>query len=307
MGEFLDQLSGMYKAERLHYMSYAHLAKREKDPRMRGYLLQFSEVERKSSDLWASILKKRGVEINEVPAHPFSLLLISFLRSILGLSFALKFLEYGEEKGIERFKVSLSELGNEAERRKITKFIDREIFEENELSAKILGSNAVLDNIRDIVFGMNDGLVEVLAAVVGLAAFLQNSHLILLSGFIVAISGTLSMAGGAYISSDYESKVKGKDGSEKGKKSSLYVGSFYILGALFPLAPFAFGLSGFGGIAFSIVITSLVLAFTATFVSVMSNKSISRNITETLLISLGAAAVTILIGYYARAALHLTI
>jgi vacuolar iron transporter family protein len=307
MGEFLEQLSGMYKAERLHYMSYAHLAKKEKDPKMRGYLIQFSEIERKSSDLWASILKKRGVEVDEAPTHQFSLLLISFLRSILGLSFALKFLEYGEEKGIERFKVSLRELGNESEKRRITKFIDREVFEENELSIKILGSNAVLDNIRDIVFGMNDGLVEVLAAVVGLAAFLQNSHLILLSGFIVAISGTLSMAGGAYISSDYESKVKGKDGSEKGKKSSLYVGSFYILGALFPLAPFAFGLSGFVGIAFSIVITSMVLAFTATFVSIMSNKSISRNITETLLISLGAAAVTILIGYYARAALHLTI
>ncbi len=57
------------------------------------------------------------------------------------------------------------------------------------------------ENIRDMVLGMNDGLVEILGAVTGLSAVYFNKPLLVgLSGLIVGVAGALSMGIGAYVS-----------------------------------------------------------------------------------------------------------
>ncbi len=163
-------------------------------------------------------------------------------------------------------------------------------------------------NIRDIMFGMNDGLVELLGVAVGLAAALRTPIIVFIAGFIVAISGTLSMAAGAYLSTGYEMGVDGKKRRyESATASAFYVGIFYFIGSLFPLAPFALGFLGYTAIILSIVFTAIVLIFTSSFIAKASNKSIPKAIAKTLLISLGVAAVTILLGAYVRSAFHITI
>lgn len=307
MSDFISNLKKLYKTEKLHHIAYADFADLERDRTLKPLLAKFAKIEEGSSGLWASLLKKRRADVPGISDIKAKLVLVKILRKIFGMRFALMALEYGEEETIANFKRSLSESSNKAEARRLLMSIDKETATEAEITKQLFKDDSVLNNIRDVVFGMNDGLVEVLAAVVGLGAFLQKPQLIFLAGLIVAISGTLSMAGGAYISTDYETKVKGEKESSASRKSALYVGSFYILGAIFPIIPFALGLSGFVGIAAAIVVTSLVLSFTAAFVAIVSNRSISRTVTETLAISLGAAAITIIIGYYARVVLHLAI
>ena len=118
-------------------------------------------------------------------------------RRVLGLGLTMKIMEREEHQLEER----MERHGRGA---RLPKIDERR---ENELKAEILGHNRVLGNIRDIFFGMSDGLVEILAAVSGIGAALQPPLLVIIAGSIVAVSGTLSMAGGAYLSTDYENIV----------------------------------------------------------------------------------------------------
>ncbi len=304
MEDFALRLDEAARREHYHSQVYGALARVERNPFSKRLLEELAAVESGSASFWRSLGKKYGVRIGSQGRAPHRILWLHFLRRVLGLRFVLKVLEYGESKKEARLEGSSAFLGK-AEHSKIRRFIDAEEAHEERLSMSLFGKDRGMHNIRDIIFGMNDGLVEVLAAAVGFGTFLKTPGLVFLAGIIVAVSGTLSMGGGAYIATDYENKVRGS--GESSALSAWYVGIFYIIGAIFPLLPFAAGLSGAVGVAAAIILTSIVLACTAAFIAVISNKSISRNIGKTLAISLGAAAVTILIGYYARFVLHLSI
>jgi VIT1/CCC1 family predicted Fe2+/Mn2+ transporter len=54
--------------------------------------------------------------------------------------------------------------------------------------------------VRDIVFGMNDGLLSMLSLVSGVAASGAGGQIVILAGIAGAAAGAISMAAGAYIS-----------------------------------------------------------------------------------------------------------
>ena len=58
----------------------------------------------------------------------------------------------------------------------------------------------VLARIRELVFGLEDGLVSTTGAVVGIAAGVQDSRIVILSGCVIIIVEALSMAAGTYLS-----------------------------------------------------------------------------------------------------------
>jgi VIT1/CCC1 family predicted Fe2+/Mn2+ transporter len=241
----------------------------------------------------------RGTKAEGYSKADFYLLLLS--RKVLGLGLTMKIMEREEhqlEAKVDRHRKGI----------KLPKIDERR---ENSLKAAIISQNKVLGNIRDIFFGMSDGLVEILAAVSGIGAALQQPLLVMIAGMIVAISGTLSMAGGAYLSTDYENAVDlSKNKSYKIKspsKSAAYVGVAYILGSLFPLLPFLLGMSGTLAIEAAILLTAIVLAITSTLLSIVSDTSILKTVSKTLLITLGIAAVTITLGLFVRYYLHITI
>ena len=138
---------------------------------------------------------------------------------------------------------------------------------------------------------------------------MQTPILVLIGGIIIAVSGTLSMAGGAYISTEYESNVDGIKRKSKARPagSALYVGIPYFIGALVPLIPFILGYSGIFAIFSSIVLTAIVLIIIASLIALITDTSIKRKIGMTLAISLGAAAATIILGYAARSLLKISV
>ena len=172
---------------------------------------------------------------------------------------------------------------------------------------KLLEHSPMLNNIRSLIFGMNDGLVEILGAVAGFAAALQQPTLVIAAGFIVAIAGTLSMTGGAYLSVDYEKSIYKKKKTDSSKAAAFYTGIAYIIGALVPLLPFLFGASGYYALGVSIIITAIILSIVSTVISIVSDTPILERMVKTLLISLGIVAITITLGVYARSVLHLNI
>ena len=90
----------------------------------------------------------------------------------------------------------------------ILKTIDKdERVNEAPLLNKLIAHSKTLAHIKDIGLSLNDGLVEIVATTVGIAAALQQPLLVAIAGLIVAASGALSMSGGTYISTDYESSI----------------------------------------------------------------------------------------------------
>lgn len=291
----------------MHEFIYARLAASEKNQKLKLLLRELSEVDRSHAALWHSIIKTK--DYGYTALDRVNVLFILMLRRLLGLAITVKIAERGESDLSTRLaRASKSYTLTARESHVVHKINIDGKKKEDALHNKILEHSRVLNNIRDITFGMNDGLVEILAAVAGLAAVLHTPSLVLIGGIIVAVSGTLSMAGGAYLSTDYE---KGLPGSAEGRASpaasAAYVGVFYAIGALLPLLPFAAGLGGFAGIVGSIIITSAALVIISTLIAIVSNTSIVGRVLKTLGISLGAAALTILIGFYARMVLHVSV
>jgi predicted membrane protein (TIGR00267 family) len=58
----------------------------------------------------------------------------------------------------------------------------------------------LLDAIRELVFGLEDGLVSTLGAVAGIAAGTQDGRIVVLSGLVLIVVEALSMAAGSYLS-----------------------------------------------------------------------------------------------------------
>jgi len=76
----------------------------------------------------------------------------------------------------------------------------------------------ISDSIRDIVFGLEDGIVSTLGVVIGIAEGSQNSRIVILSGIVVVLVESLSMAAGSYLSSKSQIEVL-KEKIKEEKKS----------------------------------------------------------------------------------------
>lgn len=68
-------------------------------------------------------------------------------------------------------------------------------------------SNAWTDTLREAVFGLEDGIVSTLGALVGIAIGTQDRFVVALSGLVIIAVESLSMAAGSYLSSKSEREV----------------------------------------------------------------------------------------------------
>ncbi len=301
-------LKGLYVMERVHAVAARRMAEIEKDKDTRIILEKIAALEERHAELWKKIISSDDLHVSQYKIE-LSASRILFMRRVLGVALTVRTVERLEgvlyDKMIsaaKRFRLS------NVEKSVINRIRDDEKENMRPLEKKVIQYNHILNNIKDVVLGMNDGLVEVLAAVVGLAAALHASYVVLIGGLIVAVSGTLSMAAGAYLSTEYERSINVReDGMSRPKISALYMGVFYAMGAVVPLIPFIFGAGGVYAIASAIILTSVMLTIASTIIAIVSGTSITKRIAKTLLISIGVALVTILLGTFARHSLHLII
>ncbi len=62
--------------------------------------------------------------------------------------------------------------------------------------------------IREVIFGMQDGMVSTMGAITGIAVGSQNHYVVVLSGFVIIAVESISMAVGSYISSKSEKEIE---------------------------------------------------------------------------------------------------
>lgn len=164
------------------------------------------------------------------------------------------------------------------------------------------------DRIRNIFFGLNDGVVEILGAVSGFFGAFGDAATVLLAASTTAVAGALSMSAGAYVAASSEQEVArtewrrrqflaepagAESAPDRPGRAALLVGASYFAGALVPVLPVLFGArTALGSVITAGAMTlavSLVLAF-------LSGMDVRRRVVTNVFIIAAAVVVTYAIG-----------
>lgn len=167
--------------------------------------------------------------------------------------------------------------------------------------------NKALDSIREIVFGLEDGMVSTMGVVTGIAGGTQDTFIVILAGMVIISVESLSMAAGTYLSNKTEeeyyantSKVPlhkklHRQSIKNIKSDAMYMGIAYIIGGLIPQIPYFF-MPVQQAIPFSVVATLLGLVLVGVGKAKYAKTNVVRSILEMVIISLSAAGVGYVIG-----------
>ncbi len=179
---------------------YSSLAKAEKDRKLKEEFTRLASIEAKHAEFWRDFLKRRNEEVPPAKVNKLKVFSVRLLRKLLGPGAVASLLEMGENSAIEKYYLFLTSFElDEEEKTEVAKVILDELEHERFFAETKRRFHA--ENVRDLVLGMNDGLVELLGTVTGLSAVYVNSPRIVgISGLIVGVAGALSMGIGAFIS-----------------------------------------------------------------------------------------------------------
>ncbi len=167
--------------------------------------------------------------------------------------------------------------------------------------------------VRDIFLGLNDGLVEILGAVSGFFGAFASATAVLVAGLMVGVAGALSMGAGAYLAASSEAEVRGTDArrrrflgeaettDEAGDRpvsSGIRVGVSYVVGAVVPVLPVAFGART---LIPSLLVAGAVIVLVSSILAFLSGMDVKRRILLNLGIIAAAVAISYGIGLAAKA------
>jgi VIT1/CCC1 family predicted Fe2+/Mn2+ transporter len=199
-----EEIKKILGAERLSFQIYSELLRIETNKKLKAKLADLREIDRRHIKIWEEIYTDLKIPIKEKNYY-FTAAGFVFLRRLFGKGLVLSIINSMENKKVSTLsKVFISI--PQSQRKKVTSYLVEELYQERILK-KENWESGLLSHIRDVVFGMNDGLVEVLAAVSGFTGIINNNILIAAAGTIVGLSGTISMAVGAYLSSKSEGDI----------------------------------------------------------------------------------------------------
>ena len=271
----------MQQNELTESVIYAEIARFAKGEENKQTLLRLSAEERSHYEIWKTY---SGVEMKPQKAK---ILKYKWLARILGFTFAVKLMENGEEGAQKEYELLLEEVEESARIRQ----------EEKEHEAALL---AMLDEERlqyvgSMVLGMNDALVELTGSLAGFTFAMQNTRLIALSGLIMGISATFSMASSEFLAAKSE-------GRNDAFKSCCYTGIAYLITVALLILPYLLLNNEQYLIALCsmIAIVVLIIAGFTYYISVAKGERFKPRFWEMTLISVGVAVVSFVVGILAK-------
>ncbi|OGV90617.1 hypothetical protein A3A66_03875 [Microgenomates group bacterium RIFCSPLOWO2_01_FULL_46_13] len=162
-------------------------------------------------------------------------------------------------------------------------------------------------SLREIVFGLEDGIVSTLGVITGIAEGTKDRYTILLAGLVIIAVESLSMAAGTYLSNKSEEEVLARVANNSkharlhlvaSKQSSFrafLMGVAYVVGGAVPVLPYmVVPLSWALGV--SVVAAVAALVAIGIWKARVTGTNIFRSVLEIAGISLVAALVGFIIG-----------
>lgn len=277
-----ELLLSFQRNEITEHLVYKRLAKRMKGNN-REVLNKISQDELRHYHLWKEIT---GEEVKPCWWRFIFYLLVAY---ILGLTFAIKVMEKGEEEA----EASYSAL---AEKWPQARAIAQDEFEHEKLLVNMVEEERI-KYVGSMVLGLNDALVELTGSLAGLTFALQNTRVVGMAGLIMGIAASLSMSASEYLSQKSEAD------RATAVKAAFYTGVAYVITVAVLVFPFFLFSSYILALVVTLVNVVLVIYLFTYFISVVKEVSFRAMFTEMLVISLGVALVSFIIGVVARKAL----
>jgi len=268
--------------------------------------MQVAEAEKRHQQHWRDMLGEHAGK----PSRPsLSSAILQFLARHFGSVFILAMAQRAESRSPYAEDPDATE----------EMAADEAIHEEIIRALATSGREKLSGNFRAAVFGANDGLVSNLALTIGITASGASSSMVLLSGIAGLLAGALSMAAGEFVSVRSQRELLDASqptqvtlpslshrADEEGEEENVALGtdigaaaasfSFFASGALVPILPYIFGLSGLWAMLLSLLFVTMALGFTGGIVGLLSGSSPMRRGLRQILIGLGAAGITYLLG-----------
>ena len=259
------------------YYIYQELAAISKDEKNTEILLMISEDEKKHYDFWKKVT---GVELK-----PDKRQVKKYLRlaKLFGLSFSLRLMERGEEDASRFYDSIADELPGVIAIKE-----DEELHEQQLIG--ILNDDR-LNYAGAIVLGLNDALVEFTGTLAGLTFAFGNNKVIGVTGLVMGVAASLSMAASGYLSSQEDERDELNP-----VKSALFTGLAYIVTVAFLVFPYLIQDNSYWALGGMLVITVLIIAVYTYYISVAKNVKFSRRFSGMVVISLGVALLSFGIG-----------
>ena len=277
----LEIIRKMQQNELTESVIYEKIAAFAKGEENRQTLLRLSREERAHYEIWK---KYSGIEMKPQSGK---VLKYTMLARILGFTFTVKLMEKGEENAQEEYALLADAVPESIQIRA----------QEEEHEQSLLGmlDEERLQYVGSMVLGLNDALVELTGSLAGFAFALQNNRLIALSGLIVGISATFSMASSEFLAARSE-------GRSDALKSCSYTGIAYLITVVLLIAPYLlFGAAQYIPALFCmLVMVVLIIAGFTYYTSIAQDQPFKNRFLEMALISIGVAVVSFVVGILAK-------
>lgn len=206
-----------------------------------------------------------------------------FLARTLGLTFAIKLMESGEENAHCNYEkyVNIPDLQRLAREEEV---------HERKLIALI--NEERLEYMGSVVLGLNDALVEFTGALAGFTLALSDSRLIALTGSITGIAAALSMASSEYLSTKSEGDEK-----KHPVKAAVYTGIAYLITVVALVTPFILISNVIIALGVMLSMALIIIGLFNYYYSVARGESFRKRFTEMAVLSFSVAGISFLIGY----------
>ena len=277
----LAVIKRMQQNELTESVIYEKIAAFAKGDENKATLRRLSREEKAHYEIWKNYT---GIEMKPEMGKVFKYTLIA---RILGFTFAVKLMERGEGNAQVEYELLAKEVVESAAIRQ----------QEEEHEHALLGmlDEERLQYVGSMVLGLNDAWVELTGSLAGFAFALQNTRVIALSGLIVGISATFSMASSEFLAARSE-------GRTDALKSCSYTGIAYLLTVIALIAPYLIFPVGqyIPALICMLAVVILIIAGFTYYTSVAQDQPFKNRFLEMALISVSVAVVSFIVGILAK-------
>jgi VIT1/CCC1 family predicted Fe2+/Mn2+ transporter len=280
-------LLSMQRGEITEYHIYKKIAAVQKEPHNREVLARIAQDELGHYGIWKQYTHQ------DVAPDTLRIWFYYLIARGFGITFAIKLME-GVEKRAQSYDKALADKIPE-----IQTILTNEETHERELIALI--DEDRLKYVGSVVLGLNDALVEFTGTLAGLTFALQNTQIIAVAGLIMGVAASLSMGASEYLSQ------RSDGGPTDPVKAAVYTGAAYIVTVALLILPFLVLSSPYYALLLTLLGAVLVIFLFTFYISVARDLPFWRRFGEMLLISLGIAAISFVIGMFIRTVLNINV
>lgn len=274
------------------YTLYTTLAKTLKNGTSVRAFEKLASMEQRHLDFWHKFVPDYKPRLNSRLIRRAQL-----FRRILGLTFAIRYLERHEVASIRKYK-SIAHLVPPEDKAAFEEVLADEERHENELSADV--ESSTVRYISFVVLGLADALVEITGIHAGSLGIYNRTEIAGLAGIIAGAAASLAMASAAYAQAK-----QGFKGSASA--SAVYTGVSYFITAVILATPYFLTKSQVEAISVSLTLAVIIVTFASYYSSVISMKPFTRDYLELLGILLGVTVALYVFGYIIRVETGITV